>query len=293
MLAASDGALFGRGCISRKIPSQPAATAVESSGQAHLQPGADRGWPEGLAPDLLREVRDNSHFRRAEQPAWFALWRLLRDSSSEHLRRQSLGEVSYLQLARQTDAYRGRLVDVKGTIRRASRVTAPTNDLSITGYTQCWLRPDTSDAQPIVLYVLDWPESLPEAVDLEIRAQATGIVYKRWSYLGAEAMEVAPVVLAKTVSLLPPPPAPVTRRTGPSMPRVAVLGTGIASLLVTTLLLRYSAQRYRRSDRAAELPERLPDLDASRSAAPFADSAAAHGEHLRSASTGADDERFS
>jgi hypothetical protein len=273
--------------------SQPVTAAVETSSEARGKPGVDRGWPAGLDPDVLSDVRDNSHFRRAEQPAWFGLWRLLRDTSSEQLRRQSLGEVSYLQIARQTDAYRGRLVNLKGTIRRANWVSAPANDLSITGYTQCWLFPELSDTQPIVLYVLDWPQSLPAAVDLALPAAATGIVYKRWSYLGAEGMEVAPVVLAKTVSLLPSPPVPKTRPPGRSMPLLAVLGTGIASLLVTALLLRYSAHRYRRSERAAELPEALPDLSAFNSGPRLADAAGAHGEHHRSRAAGADDERLS
>jgi hypothetical protein len=171
-------------------------------------------------------------------------------------------------------------------------VTAPANELSITSYVQCWLFPDSTDAQPIVLYVLDWPKPLANGVDLEVQAKATGIVYKRWSYLGAQQMEVAPVVLAKTVALLASPAVPSTTPRGRTVTLFAVLATLVASLLTVALLFRYSAHRYQASDRAAALPETIPELSAVR-AASILNSSKQQGELHRTPREGADDERLS
>jgi hypothetical protein len=275
------------------VANGPVLTDLGPSAGEKGSPQSGLGWPRALDPDVLREVRDNSHFRPGEQTAWFTLFRLLQDTSNEELRQQSLGPVSYLQIARQTDAYRGRLVDLTGIIRRVHHIAAPANDLGIADYVQCWLFPDSGRGDPIVLYLLDWPDTLPETTELAVPAHVTGIVYKRWSYLGASGMALAPVVLAKNATLVMPPPteqssSPVAR----PRPLLLLLVTILASALTAALLFRQTAPRNRRSGRVAKLPATLADLSESRGVA-RPDPADEHGTCLANRPGSAGDERLS
>jgi hypothetical protein len=210
----------------------------------------------------LDNVRDDSHFRPAEQTAWFALWRILLATPAERLRSLSLGEASYLQIYRQTEDYRGRLVDLQGVIRRAHRIQAPHNDVGIQQYWQCWLFPQNEPREPLVVYALDAPERLHEGMTLDEPASLTGIVYKRWSYQAAEGLQVAPVVLAKDLTLLgAPTPSPGVDAASPrpaAGPALLVLAvTAVGASLLVGLLFRYTASRFGRRGRATELPETI------------------------------------
>ena len=156
-----------------------------------LFPGVDR--------ELLKSVRDNTRFRDQENAAWFNLLGVLKNSSSAELRRAAVGRVSWLQLHEQSKEYRGELIMVKGTVRRAHRVEAAKNDQGIGDYYQLWLQPDDNPKRPIVIYCLQLPTDFPVGMELAERVRVTGFYFKRWLYKGAKDLETAPVLLAKTI----------------------------------------------------------------------------------------------
>jgi hypothetical protein len=252
-----------------------AAPEVSAVSDPSMDPGpaSPEHWPPGVGTSTLRDVRDDSHFRAAEQDVWFTLWGVLRDTPSDELRARSGGPASYLQIYRQTDAYRGQLVDLRGTIRRAHHVTAPENSLGIEQYTQCWLFLDGGPREPIVVYVLDPPATLPEGMTLAEPVQLTGIVYKRWSYQAADRLAVAPVLLAKDLTLLAVPSATAAPPSSPPNRQstfLLVATTAGAAVLITAVAFRYSAHRYRSTQRKEQLPDTIspPSFDASPEASP-------------------------
>ena len=55
----------------------------------------------------LGEVQDNTYFRPAEAEAWFETLCKVRDTPAATLRTGAVDHVSYAQLIRQPDVYRG------------------------------------------------------------------------------------------------------------------------------------------------------------------------------------------
>lgn len=191
---------------------------------------------------LLTSIRDDTFFRAAENDVWFRLLQMLRDHSPESIGAASVGPVSYLQLYRQTAAYRGQIVELTGTIRRAHRVTATSNQLGIADYWQCWLFLDAGTVAPIVVYCLDVPPEFPEGLKTDARVQLFACVYKRWSYQSQGGLTVAPVVLAKSLAWQPSADESTVKR--PSLdgrrglPYVLIGATGIGGIALAGWLLR-------------------------------------------------------
>ena len=196
-----------------------------------LFPGVDKG--------LLKTVRDNTRFRDEENAAWFNLLGVLRRSDEAELRRASIGRISWLQLNEQSNEYRGELVTVLGTIRRAHRVDAQKNDLGIDGYYQVWLQPDDNPKRPVVIYCLELPEGFPTGMELAERARVTGFYFKRWLYKGQEDLETAPVLLAKTVAWEKKPPIANNMPAGLDSIYLIIAAAAVLSLPAIAYILYY------------------------------------------------------
>ncbi|MEQ8790428.1 MAG: hypothetical protein RIC55_29300 [Pirellulaceae bacterium] len=160
----------------------------------------------------LAMVEDDAPYQAVERDAWFRMLELLRDSPETKLEDDSLGEVGYLQLFRQSDEYRGKLVTIHGRVRQAYRVPAPKNDFGVDAYQVFWIRTDGGPASPIVVYALDVPEGFPELgpqayadqQPLDEEVEITGFFFKRWAYPAQDGPRTAPLVLAKTARWLRP-----------------------------------------------------------------------------------------
>ena len=105
--------------------------------------------------DELAAIRDNTYFRPAESEAWFGLFANLQSATNDQLREESLGELSYAQLLKQPDFYRGKPVTIRGVVRREELQQAPGNSLGIEQYHRLWIEPKGGANWPIVVY---WPE---------------------------------------------------------------------------------------------------------------------------------------
>ncbi len=154
---------------------------------------------------FLESVRDNTVFRGAEKDAWFRMLEQLNERDLSALRRESTGYVGFLQLYKQPDAYRGKLVTVAGTIRMGYYREAPQNLYGIPGYYVFWLKP-AGGKSPIVVYCLEIPHGFPDVAKLERegerppldeQAEFTGYFFKRWAYRAQDDTRLAPLILAK------------------------------------------------------------------------------------------------
>ncbi len=197
---------------------------------------------DGLAsvtPESLAAVEDDTVFRAAERGVWFRLLEILQDTSPADLKQESLGRVTFVQLFEQPKQYRGRVVSIAGTVRRANWVEAPTNDDHIKGYYQLWLQPSDHPSDPVVVYALELPPGFPTGMDASAEVQVTGIFFKRWAYQAQDTLRTAPVVLCRSVEWLKGAPTAVHgERPMPSPWLVLGLAVAIAGLVVGVLYLR-------------------------------------------------------
>ena len=158
------------------------------------------------ANDAMARVQDNTYFRPAEQEAWFTLLEDLQLMQPEEVVENSLGELTYTQLLKQPDVYRGRIVTVSGTLRREEVEQAPANEAQIESYHRLVIQPRGGGNWPFIVYCLDLPAELPRGDDLKSVISVHGYFFKNWSYAWQGGLGVAPVVLARSVDWQPSAP---------------------------------------------------------------------------------------
>ena len=220
---------------------------------------AGRYFP-GVEPEYLAAVRDDATFRPEEQNAWFQLLEILNHTDQAGLRRGSSGRVTYSQLSRQSEQYRGQLVTIRGTIRRTSLQHPQENDGQIDQYYQTVLQPADDRSQLIFVYCLYLPEGFPTGMDVSADVEVTGFHFKRWAYAAQDTVRTAPVLLARTVDWRKPPPE-VQR---PSASALSVLMWIAVALCASVLLVVYVYARTRRG--RSPQPAAPPQFDALRDA---------------------------
>lgn len=183
------------------------------------------GYFPGVSSAELRAIRDDRPSLGAEQPCALDLLNILNKADEPSLSKASMGAVTYAQLFRQPNDYRGRLVNLSGTVRRVERINLPTNPYGIKQYNQVWLFPRDNPSAPVVVYCLSLPEDFPMGDGLDAQVSLTGFFFKRWAYATAEADRVAPMLLAKTLRWWKEPEAMPEPPTDPRwLPMVITFG---------------------------------------------------------------------
>ena len=222
--AGVDTRLIDSGATS--LPPGVFVSAAGSADTSLAEPEQDKLYP-GVDPAELKNIRDDTVFRGAEAAAWFSWCALM-----QHADRAAVGEVAqpvgFLQLFRQPDEYRGRLVRVAGIVRRAHRVPAHDNQQGVAGYWQCWLFTDEGSTNPIVVYALDMPAEFPTGMELYEQVAFNGLFFKRWAYEARGGTMTAPLILSPGGDWQPRVPTPPAR--------LPSLATVLAALLVAALV---------------------------------------------------------
>jgi hypothetical protein len=166
-----------------------------------VAPAIDSPSPGDVPRDALNVVRDNTYFRTAEAPAWFGLIARLQELSEEELRSRSLGDITYVQLVDQPASYRAEILTVRGTARQLTAQTPAENELGLKSYYLLEIQPSDGTQWPIFVYCLDLPDDFPKNEDPNVDVTATGYFFKNLSYPWQGGLGIAPVILAKTVSI--------------------------------------------------------------------------------------------
>jgi hypothetical protein len=182
----------------------------------------------------LAKVQDDTYFRPEDSVIWYRLLARLRDTPPAELARESTGPVTFAQLFRQPTAYRGKVVDLVGSVRMVVEKEAPANDEGIKRYYQLWLMPEDNPASPIAIYCLKLPEKFPVAEEINEPVRLSGIFFKRWVYSARDTIRLAPLVLAATVDWRPNPLAPQHNAAvaAEPLPYWAIGLTALAALVV-------------------------------------------------------------
>ena len=176
------------------------------------------------APELLAAVRDDTVFRSADGPAWFAIWGRLAAEEASGGPGPRGRKVSFSQLFEQPRSFRGRRVRFAGRVRRLQEVEAPSNDLGIEHTWQAWVEPAGGPPSPIVVYFLSVPSGMPTGLRVDEPVIVDGVFFKRWAYQASDAIRLAPLVMART----PIRPPRIERGRGES----AIVGWALFSIAV-------------------------------------------------------------
>ncbi|MCG8450045.1 MAG: hypothetical protein MI725_10770 [Pirellulales bacterium] len=222
---------------------------IRADSESILQPNAEKAGSPAALPmeervEGLSQVEDKTYFRPAEQEAWQNLFAQLQGKSNQQLSETSVGEMTYAQLLKQPDVYRGRVVTIRGTVLREELEQAGKNGLGVESYHRLWIRPHGGGPSLFVVYCLELPVAFPRGDQLSSAVSVSGYFFKNWSYSWDGGLALAPVILANSFSWRQPvslsTAKPVSRKT-------LILAVGVTSLLGVALawLALYPTRRRR------------------------------------------------
>lgn len=140
-------------------------------------------------------LTDNTPFRDAETPVWFAVWSALQKLTNQQTPASS-GEATYVQLVNQADVYRGKVVTVRGWVLRSEAVTPGENELGIERLHRVIMKPAGGGEWPLIVYALAAPEDVGEPFELAV----SGVFFKNLSYRHDAGVGLAPVLLTNRIA---------------------------------------------------------------------------------------------
>ena len=195
-----------------------------------------------LDPVVFQFVQDKTSLGWAgDSLPWIRLWeRLLTEPFPVSQR------VSRIQLIGQPDHFRGNAISTSGTVLTARKVQPGENsEIGINRYFELWLRPADSNLGPINAYVHRLPEEFPSVTDkysdLNVEVTLEGYFFKIRSYVAADkSVEHCPVVIAKSVSIVP---VTETLTTSRWQPNSSVLTASFAVIPVIAIGIAWFAYR--------------------------------------------------
>lgn len=161
---------------------------------------------------IASEIRDETPaFRAQESEARETALRFLQDHSENEIQSHCYGKASYLQLAAQSDAYRGKIVALSGVFLRCDSGEITGRDSSVTKIYDCWLRMDDQHSKPLSVVSLTEPEGFSPGE----RVHVFGRFFKRRLYSDGNEPLSTPMLFAKSIQRGPLPEHIVTQNDTP------------------------------------------------------------------------------
>lgn len=202
---------------------------------------------------LQNTVRDNTPLETArERAAWDAVFKTLSGTPLETLREESLGKVEFRELRTQPNAYRGRVVTIRGKLLRAQYVQLGIARMleipssPIDGYYECWILLPDESLFPVCACVISLEEGIESGEKLDQEVVLNGYFYKRRTYPGEDEQQyVTPVILGKTLEL--PRTAAGEPVAGPAeFPRSLTTTILIVGLVLIWIVIRTAIRKHDR-----------------------------------------------
>ncbi|QGJ69804.1 Hypothetical protein PBC10988_14910 [Planctomycetales bacterium 10988] len=231
------------------------------------EPQDPRYFP-GIQPEDLKSIRDRTPHRSASWEAYVQMLGILQEHPDQDFRdwlqqRDLNYPITFSQLYDQPESYRGQLVKVKGSLRRAFKIPAPENEFGIEEYYQLWITPDPNNV--IVVYALSIPQEIPlnndqeEIVNQDEAVELVGFFFKLWAHPAAQGISITPMVLAKTMTWEPKPEAAPEESEPPSLGTMIGIICAVlsGSLIIAALAFMQGNWRSKtvRRQREAIVPE--------------------------------------
>jgi len=254
---------------------KPALDAIAAGQKPDPKQQAAIGLLESTLRHLTLElVQDDTVFRPAERDIWFHLVAQLQEMPNDQLGVRAPEDALYLQMFKQSDDYRGRLVRIRGVAKLGYRIDAPENYLGVDGYNVLVIHPEGGPDSPIIVYSLGLPEGFPElkhrdkdggTTKLHEDVVITGYYFKRWAYPAPAGTYTAPLIIARAPEWKPRPPLAeaMGRKQWTPMQVVAIvasaaLGAGLVFLFIIWRIRRDTRESLTQTFNA---PEDQPDFN--------------------------------
>jgi hypothetical protein len=197
----------------------------------------------------LSLIEDDSLVRATDTESWFRFVEQMQTETPEEFRKRSKGPVGFLQLFEQPKLYRGKVVTIRGTVRRISYEIARKNQCGIEGYYVFWVMPAGGPDSPLVVYSLEVPPGFPkidtksdQTTAVHEDVEFTGFFFKRWVvYPSKSGIRLAPLLLAR-MPRWQASPADLRKPPDAITVLAIVVGCAIGGVLVAVYAYKQSLQ---------------------------------------------------
>ena len=167
---------------------------------------SQKGVLPGIDEKLFDLILDNSPIFSAEVPAEAQFIQVLNDSSVQTIREHCIGRVLFAQYSKQRQTYRGKVIRLKGVLKRVNRWPMPEDKFAVDALYECWIMPSDCQSEPIIVYCLQLPEGADIAFgeDMEAAVAVDAVFYKRYNYESLQGIRCAPMFFAKVPEYVQP-----------------------------------------------------------------------------------------
>jgi hypothetical protein len=115
---------------------------------------------------------------------------------------ESADSPTYRELYAHPDRFRGRLIGLKGTLKRVTIYAAPNSLRARTGIKtlyEAWLALQPT-GEPICIILSHWPDGIPHSAPLDVPVSVAGYFFKRYCYEAPDGWRDAPLLVGGSIS---------------------------------------------------------------------------------------------
>jgi hypothetical protein len=203
----------------------------------------------GIPAELLEPIEDNTFgLRRKEAAAFETMLSRVQTLPEETIARHAREDVAFTVLMLYPEEYRGTLLTVRGELRLLNEIAASEAAGSDTLY-EGWLLTRDSGTNPYRIVTVHAPDDLPlgQTLDPPLPVRVSGYFLKRYGYASRGGQHVAPMLVAKSIHVLPRPTGVVAAGHEFHLIMLIVIGVVLAGVLMLCTGYFASDRRFRRS----------------------------------------------
>jgi hypothetical protein len=171
-------------------------------------------------------------------------------------------DLTYLQLFRESEKYRGQIVRISGRMKRIRRDDEPPEQAREAGVSHLyegWLFNDDFGANPVCCVFTDLPDGLRVAEKMEERVEFAGYFFKRYRYKAGDTPKPnqwrdAPLIVGRVVAVFPRAEAASETWSEMLLPWFLGLVAGTLGFVVLLTVWLYRGDRHVRKRVAAVVP---------------------------------------
>ena len=163
-----------------------------------------------IRPELFEGIRDKT--RRLEPRLYFELLDIARRNRPELLEQRARRDLTFAQLVRSPQRYRGKLVFLHGRLRRLTELQLSRKPPGFKRLYEGWLFTDEAQNNPYVVIVSHVPEGMPRGGEIAQTVSVAGFFLKLWKYQAGDGSRFAPLLLGRRLIWHPQPAHTVPER---------------------------------------------------------------------------------
>ncbi len=234
-------------------PRTPDELRVELAAAPIDAQSADAGLDSAdidIPAEVLQPIEDNrmGALRREQAALEFTLDRA-RTLPQQQLNDAAERDVAFTVLMVRPDDYRGRPVHLRGVLRQLKRLERPGMGDDDPPVYEAWMIPRDAGNNPVRILLTDLTPGIEPGTELSSEVEVAAWFFKRYGYVSEGGEHVAPMLIGKSLELIPVRPLPNPERVSHDLGRFALGFFLVMSCVFGLIVWRFAAsdRRFRRS----------------------------------------------